>query len=184
MPNFRFTVTPAACNAQDLIVVVPWVLVQVLSGKPVVMTPYVESAKYAAAYRNHWWQHIRETSLDTGIDTPEGVGPYPSKTDEIHDRPAADSGNNFGRYARTGLMDDYLADMKSRALCGINVEHWLAFFRAFHEGHTDEAVRKELEKLSERVRDEIQNGDEARDSLQAILDNLGTLVDAEVDPAN
>ena len=55
-PSFRFQVTPAACGPQDLIVVVPWVLNNVISGSPRVLSPYIESAQYAAQYRNYHWE--------------------------------------------------------------------------------------------------------------------------------
>ena len=38
-PSFRYTVTPSACAPQDLLVVVPWHLKNVLSGEPVVYEP-------------------------------------------------------------------------------------------------------------------------------------------------
>ena len=47
-PSFRFTVSPTVCNPQDLMVVVPWVLSNVLSGSPEVFVPYIKSAKYIA----------------------------------------------------------------------------------------------------------------------------------------
>lgn len=155
-PNFRFTVTASASNAQDLIVVVPWVLARVLSGRPIVLSPYLESAQYAAEYRNYWWQHVRQTNLNTDIDIPDNVQPYPTKTDEIHDRPIADSGRNFGRFARTGMMDDYLADMRSRALVGVRVEHWLSFFRAFSEGKSEDDTRQALARLVAKIHDTEQ----------------------------
>ena len=52
-PSFRFQVTPDACANQDLIVVIPWALNNVISGYPKIFTPYVELAKYAAEYRNY-----------------------------------------------------------------------------------------------------------------------------------
>src|SRR4030095_5732278 len=59
-PSFRFSVTPSACAPQDLIVVVPWALTNVISGSPTVFTPFIESAQYAAKYRNYHWQYLRE----------------------------------------------------------------------------------------------------------------------------
>jgi hypothetical protein len=44
-PSFRFQVTPAACARQDLIVVVPWALTNVISGSPMVFPPFLESAR-------------------------------------------------------------------------------------------------------------------------------------------
>lgn len=48
VPSFRYTVTPQACALQDLLVVVPWHLRNVLSGEPIVHEPYIEQARYAA----------------------------------------------------------------------------------------------------------------------------------------
>ena len=61
-PNFRFTTTPDACAKADLIMVVPWVLGNVLSGSPLTYKPFVTSANYAAAYRNYWWAEMRRTT--------------------------------------------------------------------------------------------------------------------------
>jgi hypothetical protein len=44
-PSLRFQATAAACTRQDLIVVVPWVLSNVISGSPVLFEPFIESAK-------------------------------------------------------------------------------------------------------------------------------------------
>lgn len=112
-PSFRFQVTPLACNLQDLIVVVPWTLSNVISGSPRIFTPFVESARYAAEYRNYHWQHLRRTHSATGIISPQVVTPYPRKADKIIDRPVSDAGGNFGRFARTGIMDEYLESAKS-----------------------------------------------------------------------
>jgi hypothetical protein len=131
MPNFRFTVTPACCNPWDLIVVVPWVLSNVLSGAPVVYAPFIEIAKYAAAQRNSFWQHERKAGADSTITLATGVGPYPKKSDPISDRPAHDVGGNFGRLARYRIMSTYIAEMKQTALRGIPVSAWLNFFHRY-----------------------------------------------------
>ena len=102
-PSLRFQTTAAACAKQDLIVVVPWVLGNVISGSPVLFEPFIESAKFAAAYRNHHWQHIRKTNLPTDIKLADGIAPYPNKSDQILDKPASDGGGNFGRLARIAL---------------------------------------------------------------------------------
>ena len=60
-PSLRFQVTEAACADQDLIVVVPWALDNVISGSPVVFEPFMESAKDAASHRNHHWQQARRS---------------------------------------------------------------------------------------------------------------------------
>ncbi len=133
MPNFRFQVTLRSCAVADLLVVMPWCLGNVLSGIPVVSKPYVVPARYAAEYRNYWWTEVRQTRTNSSITSPESVTPYPSKGEQIVDRPSSDSGNNFGRLARTGLMDDYIGEMLEMPLSGISVRDWLDFLRQFKQ---------------------------------------------------
>lgn len=130
-PNFRFTTTPDACAVADLIVVIPWALGNVLAGSPVTYKPLVIPAKYAAAYRNYWWSEVRNTRSDASITSPAGVSPYPSKSDRIADRPASDRGSNFGRLARTGIMNDYIAETLNLRLSGIPAKDWIDFLRRF-----------------------------------------------------
>ncbi len=132
-PNFRFTTTPDACAEADLIVVVPWTLDNILSGSPVAYKPFVAPAKYAARYRNHWWTQIRTTRSDTSIQSPSGVTPYPSKSDQVSDKPARDGGNNFGRLARTGIMDEYIRETLDLRLAGIPARDWIDFLRKFEQ---------------------------------------------------
>lgn len=94
-PSLRFQVTSLACATQDLIVVVPWVLSNVISGSPMLFEPFIESARFAAEYRNYHWQHVRKTSQNSSIEIPAKANPYPSKADQISDRPLNDSGGNF-----------------------------------------------------------------------------------------
>ncbi len=130
-PTYRFTVTPAACNAHDLLVVVPWVLSNILAGSPVLFRPFVESALYCARKRNHYWLHERQHRGDAGtINSPPGVTPYPVSKSNISDSPSKDGGGNFGRLARYGLMDDYIAEMQSTLVRGIAVREWQSFFKA------------------------------------------------------
>ena len=146
-PSFRYQVTPKVCNLQDLVVVVPWALSNVISGTPKVFTPYLVSARYAAEYRNYHWRHLRETKSTPDILMPKSVKPYPHKTDAIGDRPLSDAGGNFGRFARTGIMDVYLKEIAQQSLCGIEARYWRSFFKAFHEQTTPETVRAEVERV-------------------------------------
>jgi hypothetical protein len=59
-PSFRMAQTPAACADQDLLVVVPWYLDNVLSGKPVAAEPFVVSSRCATEHRNYYWQVARK----------------------------------------------------------------------------------------------------------------------------
>lgn len=134
-PTFRFTVTEAACNPWDLLVVVPWALSNVLSGAPRLHRPFIQTARYCARKRNHYWLHERSVRRDTGdIDEPSGVRPYPSKGDNISDRATVDGGSNFGRLARYGVMDRYVTEMRDASIRGIPVRDWQEFFKTHRDG--------------------------------------------------
>ncbi len=177
-PSLRFQVTEAACADQDLIVVVPWALDNVISGSPVVFEPFMESAKDAASHRNHHWQHVRVTELDTSIRVPEGISPYPRKSDQILDRPVADRGGNFGRLARTGLMDSYIQKLHDVSLCGIKTIYWQDCLRAFQEGTADADARAALLRLRERVESSPDGSASTKvEAVAAIVTQLERLLD-------
>ena len=178
-PSLRFQVTEAACAEHDLIVVVPWVLSDVIGGSPVVFEPFVTSAKDAARHRNQHWQG-RNTSLDTTIHVPEGVSVYPSKADRIADKPASDAGGNFGRLARTGLMDDYIKQLDEERLCGIKTVFWRDFLRTFQDSTADEDAHAALAKLKSRVGEDNRASSVAGSAL-AIVNALETLLEAATD---
>ncbi len=109
-PSFRFSVDPDACNVPDLLVVVPWLLSEVISGSPKLLFPYIELGKYIAEYRNYYWANSRQDSLrSTQIIRPpqEFRHPYPDSKVEASDKAQDDKGANFGRIARTGLLDTF-----------------------------------------------------------------------------
>lgn len=171
-PSLRFQVTPAACAKQDLIAVVPWVLGNVISGSPMLFEPFIESARFAAEYRNYHWQHVRRTTQDAAIETPANAHPYPSKAEQISDKPAYDSGGNFGRLARTGMMDEYMLKLNDVPLCGIKTVFWREFLKAFQESATDAEARAALERLRRRV---IETSDLPSPKSQAALAILSEL---------
>ena len=176
-PSLRFQATAAACARHDLIVVVPWVLGNVISGSPILFEPFIESAKYAADYRNYHWQHIRETKQDTGIEIPEGVGPYPSKSQQILDKPHSDGGGNFGRLARTGMMDSYMQQLDDVQLCGIKTVYWRQFLKAFQESTTDAQARIALARLKQRVQKATDIASPKAQSALTIIAELEHLLD-------
>lgn len=176
-PSLRFQVTVAACAQRDLIVVVPWVLGNVISGSPILFEPFVELASYAADYRNYHWQYIRQTNQETRIETPAGVGPYPSKADQILDRPHADGGRNFGRLARTGLMDSYMQKLDDVQLCGIKTDYWRQFLKVFQESTSDANARAALERLKRRVQQTLDIVSPRAQSALVIIAELERLLD-------
>jgi hypothetical protein len=149
-PSFRYKVTPSACAVPDLLVIVPWALSNVISGFPQTYTPYVESALYAAQYRNYYWRALRQTEHSTIINHPEGARPYPKTRDRVEDIPVYDGGDNFGRIARTGIMDDYVDGAKQQELCGIQAKYWLTFFKVFRDQQTKERIESELDRITEQ----------------------------------
>lgn len=178
-PSLRFQTTAAACANQDLVVVVPWVLGNVISGSPVLFEPFVESAKYAAEYRNYFWQEVRRTSQDTTITVPDGVSPYPTKSDQILDKPAQDGGGNFGRIARTGLMDQYKAKLDDIPLCGISTTYWRDFLKTFQESTTDASARAALQRLRRRLEGQQQALSASAESALVIVRELERLLEID-----
>jgi hypothetical protein len=170
-PSLRYQVTPAACSDWDLVAVVPWYLTNVLSGAPVAMTPWVESARYTAEYRNHWWQHVRDTRADAPIASPADVRPYPTKDMRIADVPARDGGSNFGRLARVaGLMDDFITAALQVEIAGVAASSWVSFVR-LHAEHTDgEEIAVRLERDLQRRFGDLgtRRSAEVLDHLEAI----------------
>lgn len=169
-PSLRFSQTEAACADADLIMVVPWVLSSVISGRPRIYTPFIVGAKYAAQYRNHYWKNLRGSSENTDIVIPETAAPYPKKSDKTADKPVVDGGKNFGRIARSGIMDEYLSLMAVQPVCGIKAIHWLEFFKIFHQDVTDEEVHASFERLRSKA-GEIASSP-LRESVMILLSDL------------
>lgn len=147
-PSFRYKVTPAVCAPADLLVVYPWALSNVISGSPVLFEPYVVSARYAAEYRNWYWRYKKEGRGRNEIALSSSTGFYPTKSAPISDEAISDKGGNFGRYARTGLMDAYIAKLMREELSGIPISAWQSFLSIFNEGWSEERVTRVLEQIT------------------------------------
>ena len=105
---------------------IPWLLSDVISGKPRLLRPYIESVKYAAEYRNYYWQKSRiERNKISAIRTPpdSNCHPYPSSKQEAVDQAQDDKGRNFGRIARAGILDEYVTYIKAQDYLGIKIVH-------------------------------------------------------------
>jgi hypothetical protein len=151
-PSFRMAQTPAACADHDLLVVVPWYLDNVLSGKPVAAEPFVVSSRWATEYRNYYWKVTRRVRTGTNVDiiSPPGAHPYPSKDERSLDVPADDKGGNFGRVSRVpGLMSEWVAATNQLEILGVRNENWYRFLKL----HTDKGDPDTISKsLEERLR--------------------------------
>lgn len=138
-PTFRYAVTPGACASQDLLVVYPWVLSDVVAGRPKLLRPFVGEARHAAELRNHYWTSMRARLGKNGkILRAAHQTPYPAvKTDQCSDRAEDDGGGNFGRVARYGLLDDFVKATAKQEASGIPVKAWLTFFKVFGDNARD-----------------------------------------------
>lgn len=134
-PTFRYQVTADACAPQDLLVVYPWVLSDVVAGTPKLLRPFVGQAKFAAQLRNFYWHQMRtDEGGEPRILLASHRMPYPSsKVDQCSDNAVHDKGNNFGRVSRYGLMDDFVAATGKQLASGIAVEAWVKFFNHFSD---------------------------------------------------
>lgn len=153
-PSFRYKINSEACANADLLVVIPWLLSEVISGTPILLTPYRELAKYAAEYRNYYWQDSRmKREQNSVINGPakENISPYPSSKEEASDEAAGDKGGNFGRVARSGILDDYMVNIKAQEYLGIKVEHWIRFFKAVSETGTDIQIERSIQRIKDQI---------------------------------
>lgn len=170
-PSFRFLPTPAACARPDLFVVYPWHLSEVISGVPQLTVPYVELARYVAEYRNHHWEFVMSHRKSAKVVLSTSDQPYPTKTDEISDKAEHDAGRNFGRIARTGIMDDFADRSGNRLLSGIPARHWRRFLKIFTETATEARVEAALARFAEQVAKAAIPPDDVHD-VQEVVDRL------------
>ncbi len=177
-PSFRYTITPEACAEADLLVVIPWILSDVISGSPRLLSPYVELARYAAEYRNYYWQQSRiRRGKNSAIRKPpeEYRHPYPSSKQEASDEAEDDKGGNFGRMARAGILDEYVATIKHQEYLGIKIQHWISFFKAIAETKADEEIEQKLSSLANQIGQREDISSERRRTFLEILERLRQL---------
>ena len=152
VPSFRYKVTPKAAAPADLVAVFPWALTQVISGSPQLFEPFVVSARYAAEFRNWWWEHERAAKRSPRIRLSSHEGYYPLKSDLTSDVPEEDAGN-FGRIARTKIFhrDGYIDATFAANLSGIPLHAWRSFFEIFSERTTEVKIRAALTRMAAEV---------------------------------
>lgn len=177
-PSFRYKVTPAVCAPADLLVVVPWALSKVISGSPQVFVPYVISARQAAEYRNWYWEHAKGGKGDNSITLSTVATNYPTKSDMISDRPASDSGGNFGRFARTKAMDSYIKELFDDKLAGIPLWAWQRFLSLFTESQTTSDVIRGLDALASGLSTATHDA-EVQEQLREKFREIGDIISAE-----
>lgn len=174
VPSLRYQVTPAACAPHDLVCVVPWHLSNAVAGEARVVEPWTESARYAAEWRDHWWEYVREVrnpETKRGIQHPPNAAPYPAKADLVIAVPEYDGGDNYGRLPRCKpLMDDFIERTNLHEILGIPVAAWHSFLRTNSDTASPEEIVDVLQKRLKR-RDRKVAPDKA-DRILAKLDEL------------
>jgi hypothetical protein len=178
-PSFRYEVTPEVCSEFDLLVVFPWALSNVISGSPILFEPYIAGARYAAEYRNwHWRYHIGGSGKGAeSIDVSAVKHSYPSKSDPISDQAVSDKGKNFGRFARTELMDDYIRQLFTKELSGIPLSAWQRFFRVFTETDTEENLDRLIAQMArKRTKKDPKVTRETADQIMSNLLDIAELM--------
>ena len=150
-PSFRFTASPNVCAPWDVLCVFPWTLSEVISGTPQLFNPFVTGARYAAEYRNWYWQHGMSGKSDKTINFADLNQFYPASKSEMNDQPASDSGNNFGRLARYGILDEYMNQLRREKLSGIPIDAWQKFLSFFKEERQDENISRDIDRLLSEV---------------------------------
>ena len=174
-PSFRYKASPQVCAPQDLLVVFPWGLDEVISGAPRLMRPFIEEARYAAEHRNHYWQVLRGVSgPDADIEPAPIAIPYPSKGQQFNDEAKRDKGKNFGRVARGGLMTEFITGLMQQPISGIPANYWQEFLRIFAEGVEADKVERKLKAMRSEAEKAglTPNGLEAFDRVQDALRDL------------
>lgn len=151
-PSFRYKASPLVCAPQDLLVVFPWSLDEVISGSPRLMRPFVEEARFAAEHRNYYWSVTRGASgPNSGVITASVAAPYPSKGQKINDEPEQDTGGNFGRVARGGLMTEFIETLLKEPVSGIPAVHWYQFLSIFAEGVNPNVVERKITGIRKKA---------------------------------
>ena len=180
-PSFRYKVTPAVCAPPDLLVVVPWALSNVISGSPRVFEPYVVGARYAAEYRNWYWRHAKGGTGDNSITLSAVTAHYPTKSDMISDRPAVDGGGNFGRFARSGAMDEYIAELFEDRLAGIPLWAWQRFLSQFTQSRSRDDIVRALDRMVEEIGNQSGHpfGKDLQNALSEKFRELSSILDME-----
>ncbi len=98
------------------------------------------------------------------------------KSDQVADKPRSDLGGNFGRLARTGIMDQYTAQIGDRFLCGVKIAHWREFLKVFRENADDGQIKQALTAIGDRVRRELASDVPRSEAAIAIIDNLASIL--------
>lgn len=155
-PSFRYRTASEACDKGDLLCIVPWYLSDAVCGNPVLMSPWVFSAKAAAEVTKRHWVYLRQCNTPKSLskrglkELSKDIKPYMENArDKTNYEPIEDGGNNFGRLARTGIMDNFVKETLMTDILGIPADNWRLFLKAHTDAGTLADIQKKIGKISE-----------------------------------
>lgn len=163
-PSLRITVNAKWCHPADLVVVYPWALSNAIAGRAMLFPPFVTGCRTAARVRNAYWEKRGKTAADKKVVPPKGTPKFwPAKGSEFNDSAPADKGGNFGRLARTGVMDSFISRLfEEQAIADIPLGAWQKFLTIY-------ATSGSLDALTAELRDGTQKSEQALKKLHEII---------------
>lgn len=152
-PSYRYYASVNACSPADLLVVVPWVFDSIVSGKPRLLQPIINEARFAAEMRNYYWEHGRSVRGEgsRSVVIASHAGFYPNKNDQYSDRAESDNGKNFGRIARCNVMDEEVQAILQKEILGVPLVLWQRFLAIFSEKMTLQNALNRVDSIKEAI---------------------------------
>ena len=175
-PSFRYRTASEACDPADLLCIIPWYLSDAVCGHPVLVTPWVYSAKAASEATKRYWIYERQTNKPEtikrrGLEIPNGVRPYMENArDKTNYKPVEDGGNNFGRLARTGIMSDFVDETLLTDILGIPANNWRLFLKAHTDSYSLQDIQKKITSITK-----IPKSEEFEQLMKALRDYIDEL---------
>ena len=163
-PSLRITVNSKWCHPADLVVVYPWALSNAIAGRAMLFPPFVTGCRTAARVRNAYWDSRGKTPADKKVLPPKDAAKFwPSKGSEFNDSAPADKGGNFGRLARTGVMDAFITRLfAEQVIADIPLGSWQKFLTIY-------AASGSLDNLAMELKDGFPKSESVLKKLHEII---------------
>ncbi len=113
-----------------------------------------------------------------GHRDPEERQPISSEGgSDFLDHTHSDGGGNFGRLARTGMIDSYMQKLNEVQLCDLKTIYWRQFLKAFQKIKTGAQASLALERLRQRIQQTTDIPSPKAQSALPIVAQLERLLD-------
>jgi len=105
--------------------------------------------------------------------------PYPNKGQKFNDEAVSgDSGGNFGRVARGGVMQTFIDEMMLQPVAGIPLTAWQRFLKIFSESVTEVKLRNQLQQIGINNAQAIQQSEESKAAFAHFAESIERLIAA------